>query len=121
MRDVMRLIATTIIWGVFAAIAGVILTGPTGPSAAMNGGELVALMTIFMIGVIAVTYAVWHNGFNLGRAEPHNTAADRPRSKYKRTHDDRVGRLIDDLDDDEIYELEALLLARDREAREQGR
>lgn len=122
MRELMRLIATVSIWGAFAAVAGVALTGVTGPVSNMNGGEIVALMAVLMTGVIAITYAVWHSGFSVGRAENNASLRSIPsRSKSKRMHEDRVGRLIDDLDDDEIYELETLLLARDREARELDR
>lgn len=113
MREIMRLIATTIIWGAFISVAGITLSNNAGPAANMNGGEIVALMAIFMSGAVAMTYAVWHNGFNVGHSGNHAG-----RGKAKRTYPDRVDRLIEDLDDDTIYELEALLLARDREARE---
>ncbi len=118
MREIMRLIATTIIWGAFISVAGISLTGVTGPIAQMNGGEVVALMAIFMSGAIAMTYAVWHSGFNVGRAGDY--AGSEGRGKAKRSYPDRVERLIEELDDDMVYELEALLLARDREARERS-
>lgn len=117
MRETMRLIATTIIWGVFIAVAGVTLSSVTGPVATMNGGEIIGMMAIFMAGAIAMTYAIWHNGFTVGRAESYESSRERL-SKLKRSGRDRVERLIDDLDDDEIYRLEELLLGRDQEARQ---
>lgn len=119
MRDIMRMIATTIIWSVFIAVAGVSLTVNTGPVSNMNGGEIVALVTVLMIGVIAMTYAIWHGGFQRGRAD--DFASPARLSKPKRTRQDRISRLIDDLEDDEIYELEALLLDRERGERTQQR
>jgi len=118
MRDIMRTIATTIIWGAFISVAGVTLTMTTGPISKMSGAEVVGLMTVLMVGAVSMTYAIWHNGFQRGQFDT-DREYDR-RSKLKRSttgYQNRVSRLIDSLDDDDIYELEALLLDRERESR----
>lgn len=117
MREIIRIIATTIIWSVFLAVVGVSLTGVTGPISQMNGGEVVALMTVLMAGAVAMTYAIWHSGFQREHADDYAARL----SKSKRARPDRISRLIDDLEDEEIYELEALLLDRERSERTQQR
>ncbi len=84
----------------------------------MNGGEIVGMVAVLMVGVVSMTYAIWHNGFQRGQFD--NDREYERRSKLKRTtsgYQNRVSRLIDSLDDDDIYELEALLLDRERESR----
>lgn len=117
MRDIVRIMATTIIWGVFLAVVGVSLTGVTGPISQMNGGEVVALITVLMAGAVAMTYAIWHSGFHSGQGDDYAGRL----AKSKRARPDRISRLIDDLEDEEIYELEALLLDRERSERMQQR
>lgn len=118
MRDIMRMIATTIIWGAFISVVGVTLSMSTGPVSRMNGGEIVGMVAVLMIGVVSMTYAIWHNGFQRGQFDTDREYERR--SKPKRTtsgYQNRVSRLIDSLDDDDIYELEALLLDRERDSR----
>lgn len=118
MREMMRLIATIIIWSAFITVAGVSLSAVTGPVANMNGGEIIGLMAVLMTGAIAMTYAVWHSGFQ--RAEDTQSARERL-SKPKRAGRTRVERLIEDLEDEEIYRLEELLLGRDQSRDQQQR
>ncbi len=120
MRDILRLITTATIWGAMIAVIGVVLVSTTGPASRMNGGEIIGLVAIFMAGAIATTYAVWHGGFNIGRAEAYHASRARL-NKPKRAGRDRVERLIEDLEDDEIYRLEELLLGRDQERETQQR
>jgi len=119
MRDMMRMIATTIIWGAFISVVGVTLTMVTGPVSRMNGGEILGLTAVLMLGAVAMTYAIWHNGFQRGQFDDYRDHYARE-AKLKRgprgANQDRVARLIDTLDDEDIYELEALLL--DRESRQ---
>jgi hypothetical protein len=121
MRETMRLIATVIIWGAMVPVIGIILGTTSGPASRMNGGEIIGLIAIFMAGAIAMTYAVWHSGFNIGRAEDYGASSRERLGKSKRAGRDRVEHLIDDLEDDEIYRLEELLLDRDKEARQRDR
>ena len=120
MRDLMRLIATTIIWGVLMAVTGVMLTvnSDTGPISRMNGGEIVAMLAILMTGAVAMTYAMWHSGFQRGQLGDYSSKSqhrDEQINKQKRQQQGRIERLIAELDDDDIYELEARLLAREEE------
>ncbi len=125
MRDFMRLITTLIIWGAFVPVVGVILSSPAGGAIdRMNGGEIIALMAILTSGAVAMTYAVWHSGFQRGQfGDYQHTRSSAPAtlSKVKRDPQGRIERLVEALDDDEIYELEALLLAREQEAEQRSR
>jgi hypothetical protein len=110
MRDMMRLIATLTIWVVFAAVMGVALSSPTGPLNNANGGEITGIVAIMAAAATISTIAVWaaarHDNVSQSRSIPV------ARGKPKRVEQDRVERLIESLDDDEIYDLEALLLSR---------
>ena len=119
MRDILRLIATTIIWGAFIAVTGVTMSTATGPVSRMNGGEIIGLMAVLMLGAMATTYAVWHSGFQRGHI--NDTHSAQTAGKAKRSRHDRIARLLAELEDDEVYDLEALILAREEEARHQQR
>ncbi len=95
MREWVRLFATGLIWGMLA----IILT--------MGGrftGEMVPLAFILGAGATISTVAIWASG-NVSQ----QTAAEIAR-KAKRN--DRVSRLVDKLNEDEVYQLEELLAAR---------
>ncbi len=120
MRDLARLFATVIIWIGFLGLTGAALTSPTGAIANANSAAIVGMMAVTAAAALAVTYAVWHSGFQ-GNRERDDMARARARLKQKR-RGRRVEDLIDSLDDDEVYELEALLLAQhgDQERRGSG-
>jgi len=103
MRDIMRFVSTLFIWGMAGGImlASVIATNNTG-----NAGILVPLVLFLSIAAAISTVGVWMG------AQSH-PGDDSLRSKGKRAPSRRVERLVAELDDDEIYDLEALLLARD--------
>lgn len=102
MREWVRLFATGLIWGMLA----VILT--TG---GRFTGEMVPLAFILGIAATISTAAIWNSGGGSQRTE------DEIARKAKRN--DRVSRLVDKLDEDEVYQLEELLAARrDEEYRE---
>lgn len=103
MRDIMRFVSTLFIWGMAGGImlASVIATNNTG-----NSGILVPLVLFLSIAAAISTVGVWMG------AQSH-PGDDSLHSKGKRVPSRRVERLIAELDDDEIYDLEALLLARD--------
>jgi hypothetical protein len=114
MRELIRLIATLTIWIVFATVMGVALTSSTGPLNNANGGEITGIVAIMAAAATICTVAIWV-GARRDEIRQRNTAHI-ARGKIKRVERDRVGRLIETLDDDEIYDLEALLLARHDES-----
>jgi hypothetical protein len=120
MRELIRLIATLTIWVVFASVMGVALTSATGPLNNANGGEITGIVAIMAAAATISTVAIWI-GAKREESRESNTAHI-ARGKIKRVERDRVGRLIESLDDDEIYDLEALLLSRHEETtrRDQG-
>lgn len=101
-----RVLISLVIWiGVLSLIAAS-FTAVTGPITRANPGELLGMAAVLIIGAALGTAALW-----TGAGSQEET--DEQRGKSKRVRPSRVERLIDDLDDDEVYELEALLLARD--------
>ncbi|MBN2305899.1 MAG: hypothetical protein JXQ72_15555 [Anaerolineae bacterium] len=109
MRDTTRMIATLVIWIAMAALIGGLLTTPTGAIANAEGAVLFGIVMVMAIAGVISTGMVWFAGT---RGQRLDTVQ---RSKAKRHTSNRVERLIEALDDDEIYDLEALLLARDQE------
>jgi hypothetical protein len=110
--DTSRLFATLIVWGSFTSIflgliAALALTGAgvTTPMAFL----MLVMFLAMLAGVIRATEAIW-------ASVPAEETA-----KAKRVQSSRVQRLVDSLEDDEIYELETLLLAREDGERAQQR
>lgn len=119
MRESTRAIITLLIWVGFLLMTGSILTTPTGAVATAEGGVLFGIMAVSGLVAMVMTFAIWNGGFS----DP-NTARDMALSgrgsKPKRAgHNDRIERLLASLDDDDVYELEALLL-RDQDAARLG-
>jgi hypothetical protein len=114
MRDMMRLIATLTIWVVFATVVGVALSSATGPLNNADGGQITGIVAIIAAAATISTIAVW----TTGRQDSPSRSREIPvaRGKTKRVERDRVERLVDSLDDEEIYDLEALLLSRHEES-----
>ncbi len=105
MNQVGRAFVTLVIWiGVFSVI-GTTFTSVTGPIANVGSSSLLGLAAILMIGAGVSTAAIWK--------ESSAPAQDTRASKFKRAQPSRVQKLISELDDEEVYELETLLLARD--------
>ncbi len=109
MHDSSRLGATLIIWSaltVMFGIIGAILVTTNAEIDFWGGVFLLILIATLTEAAAKGTKAVW-------RAAPGQDADDSARAlaKAKRTRLDRLERLVDSLDDDEIYDLEALLLA----------
>ncbi|MBN2305898.1 MAG: hypothetical protein JXQ72_15550 [Anaerolineae bacterium] len=108
MRDVMRLLTTLLIW-VFCT--GIIITSmvmDSGAIARVSDDTLLTIITITAVAATLSTVAVWLGGHG---SQP--VSSDASRAKTKRHAPNRIERLIEALDDDEIYDLEALLLARE--------
>ncbi len=104
MRDVARTITTVIIWAVMMGVITALLTTPTGAISNADGAEAFGIVFV-LAGAVVSTAMIWFAG--------SRDVAAVSRGKAKRRGRDRVARLVEDLDDDEVYELEALLLARE--------
>ncbi|MBN1563525.1 MAG: hypothetical protein JXA10_06795 [Anaerolineae bacterium] len=91
---------------------GIIAAALTIAQAELDTVGIIALTTIIiglMVTVANSTMAIW--GFQSDEKPADNDQASR--AKTKNIERSRVERLIEDLNDDEIYDLETLLLARD--------
>jgi hypothetical protein len=114
MRENARLTATLVIWIIFAIMTSAMLTSATGPISRAGDNAIFGIVALLAATAAFSTLVVWVGG---GRgASERDRAAHLARGKRKRAGSDRIERLIADLDDDEIYDLEALLLARDQSA-----
>jgi len=110
MQDDTRMITTAIIWIAFTIIMGIIAAALIFTNAELDTigiGALLAIVIGLMVTVANSTMAIWEFKPEEEKAE------DTRRAKSKNIERSRVERLIAELDDDEIYDLEALLLARD--------
>ncbi|MBI5957959.1 MAG: hypothetical protein HY866_04440 [Chloroflexi bacterium] len=110
MRDMPRLFATLIIWLAFSILVGTMTTSVTGAMASANGAVVFGIVLVLAVMATISTLGVWFSGRDSSGSEV-STAS---RSKAKRAGSPRIERLVEQLDDDDIYELEAMLLARDR-------
>ncbi len=108
MNNLAKLIATTIIWIGFTTMVTIMMTSVTGPANNMDGAELFGVILVLGMAAGLGTMSVWASGV-IGRRQEQEAQL----AKAKRQHPDRVRRLIDELSDDEVYELEELLLSRD--------
>lgn len=113
MNDRSRLIATTVIWIAFAIMTSTLLTSVTGAVAKAGDAALFGIVLVLTIGAITGTLAIWTTGGSSANAT-QTAAAHAELAKRKRANRERIERLIDGMDDDDIYDLEALLLARDQ-------
>jgi flagellar motor component MotA len=114
MRDNTRLLATLIIWGGFTIIIGIIggLLATSDTTIDLGGAIIVLIILLSLMALVGTSMqAVW--SAQPGRADEDESAR---LAKAKRTGSRRVERLIESLDDDEIYDLETLLLSREDSA-----
>ncbi len=110
-----RSVSTIIIWGVVAFLLAMMLTSPTGAVANANGAVLFGIVLVLTVAATLSTLAIWVGGSKREEAEGHVHHL----AKAKRAYSNRVERLLEDLDDNEIYELEQRLL--EGEQRRQSR
>lgn len=106
MRDNSRLWATVVVWTALTIMFGIVgaLLYVSNDVDVWGGILVLIIVGILIESAVKATQAIW------GAAEPEEDAA-RSLAKAKRTRQDRIERLVESLDDDEIYDLEALLLA----------
>jgi flagellar motor component MotA len=108
MRDNTRLLATLIIWGGFTIVIGILggLLATSDTTIDLGGAIIVLIIVMSLMALVGTSMqAVWN-------AQPGHADEDESArlAKAKRTGSRRVERLIESLDDDEIYDLETLLL-----------
>jgi hypothetical protein len=116
MRDGSRFFATLVIWIGFTIITATIGTSATGPFATDSGAAVFGVVLVLALSAMISTLAVW-----LGRGGAVQEDSSHV-AKAKRQSRDRIERLVASLDDDDVYELEALLLAaREDKTERQGR
>ena len=115
MGDTGRIVATTIIWVALVILLGGLLTTPVGAIADANSATILGIVIVLCVMAAMITAVVWQGGVVPRRADTADRAL---RGKRKRLQGDRVARLLDELSDEEVYELEALLLHEARAERE---
>ena len=116
MRETTRLVTTAVIWTAFTLIMGVItlaVATASEPLDAIGGVIVLAIVLVLTAAVTISTRAVWQS------AEPDTQST--AREKLKRADRERIARLLDALDEDDIYDLEALIGARQEEAQHRQR
>jgi hypothetical protein len=114
MKDDTRMVTTAVIWTAFTIIMGIIAAVLAITGAELDEVGIIALLVVIiglMVTVANSTMAIW--GF---KSDEKAESEEAHRAKSKRTGQNRIARLIEELDDEEIYDLEALLLARDEDA-----
>ncbi|NDJ79375.1 MAG: hypothetical protein GYB65_24255 [Chloroflexi bacterium] len=107
-----RVLTTIVIWSAFAFMTVMALTMPTGAVANADGDTILSITAILAAAASISTTAIWVSG-----REERPSGRAQSFAKAKRRDRNRAERLIEKLDDDDIYDLEALLLAREDEAR----
>ena len=105
MHDLSRVGATCGIWGAMTAIIIAMLTSAAGPIASADGSVLFGIVFVLAIAATITTLALWTLGNRTAPVQRTRMA------KSKRSRQDRMARLVESLDDEDIYDLEALLLA----------
>lgn len=108
-----RLAATILIWVMVTIMVSTLMTSSTGAVTSLRGIELFGIVLALGGAATLSTMTVWLGG---RQREPEESRL----AKAKRQHPNRAQRLIEDLNDNEIYQLEALLLSRDREESYRG-
>ncbi|MEP0764452.1 MAG: hypothetical protein HRF48_17100 [Chloroflexota bacterium] len=115
MGDTGRIVATTIIWVTLVILLGGLFTTQVGAIADANSAAVVGVAVVLSVMALLITGVIWLSailGIGATRRDPAL------RGKRKRLQGDRVARLLDELSDEEVYELEALLLHEARAERE---
>jgi transposase len=107
MRDLFRFLATAVIWAAVTLITVAMFT-----SVRVMTGEMIPIVLgtmLFAAGAAGVgTNAIWR----YGNAPVQPEAAAQQARKSKRNHRQRIERLVEQMDEDEIVELETLLMTR---------
>ena len=116
MNSIARLGATMTIWIALGAITASLIRERS------NGGiaeaSLLLLIALVTYAAVTGTQAVWQASQQ--ERKPDRRQMPVSMAKAKHGSHDRVARLVEALEDDELYDLEALLLARENDAQRFG-
>jgi hypothetical protein len=116
MHDTTRLIATLIIWLAFALVMGVV-----GLVLILSKVDFNLMIAALVFGIVAIMAAAVTSSTGSIWGSHRETDRELDATKSKRTSRARIERLVESLDDDEVYELEVLLLDRDEMAGHSGK
>ena len=106
-----RLWATLAIWVVYLMIMVTLITANTSPaSEALHEDTLLGIVLVLSLAAGSSTIGIWSRPGDTGARASGQTR----KAKRRDTH---MERLVDDLSEDELVELETLLLARDQDVR----
>ncbi|MFC1959580.1 hypothetical protein ACFLYO_02610 [Chloroflexota bacterium] len=106
-----RLWATIAIWIPYTIIITSFLLAATIAGSHLHEDTMFGIVLVISAAAALVIRAIWRG---LGQAKEAEKATIAEQSgKSKRYDQDRLARLIEQLDQDEVIELETLLLARD--------
>ena len=86
------------------------------PIARASSATILGIVVALGMMAAMITAVVWQGGTTPRRADDRALSG-----KRKRLRGDRVARLLDELSDEEVYELEALLLHEARAKRDADR
>ncbi len=113
MHERYRFLTTAIIWLAFAGIVVAIVVGLTATTAEIPEAAFLAIV-LFMMFLTAITgfstARIWRGAMPM-LAEHYET--EQQARKVKRASQERIKRLVETLDEDEIIELETLLMAQE--------
>lgn len=109
-----RIIATLLVWVMFTVIVISLLTSVTGAISNASGSEVFGIVVAIAAAAAISTAAIW----SAGSRDEGEESMSRSIAKAKRRRSRRAEELLESLDDEEIYDLEALLLSRERETRQ---
>lgn len=111
MNDWTRFLSTAVVWVMYGLIVAGVMAMAMSPS---FDEEWIIAVVALMVTVVAgyATRMIWRFSPAVDEA-PVRTTQGRAVSKGKRGN--RLARLVDDLSEDEIVELETLLLSREDE------
>jgi len=110
-----RIVATLLVWVMFTVIVISLLTSVTGAITNASGSEVFGIVVAIAAAAAISTAAIWAAG---AHNEDDDESMARLLAKVKRRRPRRAEELLESLDDEEIYDLEALLLSRSRETRQ---
>jgi hypothetical protein len=99
--------------GIWLALMGVLMALLLGNVEHLNYGAVFGAIAVMTAAATLSTSVIWR-----GAHEDSHQQDLVHLAKAKRVERNRVERLVESLDDDEIYQLEKLLLARDEDSRQ---
>lgn len=127
MTDLFRVGATGFVWVIFTVFMFGLVS--MASDASYYGDNVYYLLAMAITGALALfaymlTSRIWRGRMASAPTQQANgQQAAAKASKAKRSQDDRLARLMEGLDEDQIIELESLLLAQDdsRQGERRGR